>query len=125
MEHLKLDRKRSYGTVYGDPHVGFVQDGSSFRPDGTLLHAAADAYVETAPTLSAASLPLPMDAADHPVLPDCRPGEVSIQAEVPKAEPESFHSPSPARSEAVRRAWVERRERERAAPVDTGASTEA
>lgn len=30
----KLDRKRSYGTVYGDPNVGFVQDEKSFRHDG-------------------------------------------------------------------------------------------
>lgn len=33
----RLDRKRSYGTVYGDPNIGFVQDNKNFRVDGTLI----------------------------------------------------------------------------------------
>jgi hypothetical protein len=37
----KLDRKRSYGTVYGDPNVGFIQDGKSYRPDGSLYSPPA------------------------------------------------------------------------------------
>lgn len=32
----KLDRSRHYGTVYGDPNVGFFQDNRGFKHDGTL-----------------------------------------------------------------------------------------
>ncbi len=32
---LKLDRKRSYGTVYNHPGIGFFQDNKPFRHDGT------------------------------------------------------------------------------------------
>lgn len=42
----KLDRKRSYGTVYNDPNIGFVQDEKYFRHDGYL-------YVPPDPLLSA------------------------------------------------------------------------
>lgn len=35
-EKDKLDRSRSYGTVYGDPNCGFFQDGKPYRHDGTL-----------------------------------------------------------------------------------------
>ena len=35
-EKDKLDRARSFGTVYGDPNCGFFQDGKPFRHDGTL-----------------------------------------------------------------------------------------
>ena len=37
----KLDRKRPYGTVYGDPNFGFVQDEKYFRHDGTLYESQA------------------------------------------------------------------------------------
>lgn len=33
----KLDLKRSYSTVYGDPHVKYEQDGKEYRADGTLI----------------------------------------------------------------------------------------
>jgi len=36
----KLDKKRSYGIVTGDPNVRYVQDGHSYREDGTLYVAA-------------------------------------------------------------------------------------
>ena len=42
-EELKLDRKRSYGTVYNHSGIGFMQDNLPFRHDGTL-------YVEPAPS---------------------------------------------------------------------------
>jgi hypothetical protein len=45
MEHfmgLKLDKTRSYGTVYGHPNAAYEQDGKLFKPDGTE-------YVETLP----------------------------------------------------------------------------
>lgn len=31
----KLDRKRPFGTVYGHPGVGFMQDEKPFRHDGS------------------------------------------------------------------------------------------
>lgn len=42
----KLDRKRSYGTVYNDPNIGFVQDEKYYRHDGYL-------YVPPDPLLGA------------------------------------------------------------------------
>jgi hypothetical protein len=41
----RLDRKRSYGTVYNDPNIGFVQDEKYYRHDGYL-------YVPPDPLLS-------------------------------------------------------------------------
>lgn len=34
-EEGKLDRKRSFGVVYGDPNIGFMQDNKPFRHDGS------------------------------------------------------------------------------------------
>lgn len=34
-EDGKLDRKRSFGVVYGDPNIGFMQDNKPFRHDGS------------------------------------------------------------------------------------------
>lgn len=42
----KLDRKRSYGTVYGDPNIGFVQDERYYRHDGEL-YVPPDALLGT------------------------------------------------------------------------------
>lgn len=33
----KLDRKRSYGIVNGDPNIRFIQDGHSYGHDGMLF----------------------------------------------------------------------------------------
>lgn len=33
----KLDRKRPYGTVTGDPVIAFVQDNRKYRIDGSLI----------------------------------------------------------------------------------------
>lgn len=33
-EDGKLDRTRSFGVVYGDPNIGFMQDNKPFRHDG-------------------------------------------------------------------------------------------
>lgn len=102
-DEIKLNRAKSYGTVFGDPNIGFVQDGFSFRHDGTRLHAPAAAPVDVV----AAASPEPT---------------VSISSETDsEAEPEPLSPPNPARSEASRRAWVERRARE----VDPGASADA
>jgi hypothetical protein len=46
----RLDRKRSYGTVYNDPNIGFVQDEKYYRHDGYL-------YVPPDPLLSGLKMP--------------------------------------------------------------------
>ncbi len=46
----RLDRKRSYGTVYGDPNIGFMQDEKYYRHDGYL-------YVPPDPVLGALKVP--------------------------------------------------------------------
>ena len=33
---MKLDRKESYGTVYGHTEIAYEQAGHQFRPDGSL-----------------------------------------------------------------------------------------
>lgn len=37
LESTKLDRERPYGTVIGDPNVGYEQDGVNFAHDGKPL----------------------------------------------------------------------------------------
>lgn len=39
----KLDKKRSHGTIYGDPNIGYFQDGKHYRHDGTLYVSKAEA----------------------------------------------------------------------------------
>jgi len=36
-----LDRKRSFGVVYGDPNIGYMQDNKPFRHDGTRFEPPA------------------------------------------------------------------------------------
>ncbi len=57
-EVLKLDRKRSFGTVYNDPNIGFVQDERNFRPDGTLYLAPEPAVHGNIAKPSAAEIPV-------------------------------------------------------------------
>ncbi len=35
----KMDKKRSFGIVYGDPKIGYEQSGRFFRHDGTALQS--------------------------------------------------------------------------------------
>ncbi len=76
----KLDRKRSHGTVYGDPNVGYIQDEKYYRHDGTL-------YVPPAPAVPAAA-------------PEKPPEPINPISEERRA----------AQSEAMKRVWAERRE---------------
>ena len=48
-EQDKLDRSRHYGTVYGDPNVGFFQDERPYRHDGKPYVAAPPPSVPAAP----------------------------------------------------------------------------
>lgn len=36
MSDIELNRKRSFGVVYGDPEIGYEQDRNYFRHDGSL-----------------------------------------------------------------------------------------
>lgn len=37
MPDIKLNRRRSYGTVSGHPEIRYVQDGLNFGHDGSLI----------------------------------------------------------------------------------------
>jgi len=76
----KLDTKRSYGTVYGDPNIGFVQDNKYFKPDGTPYEPSV--------------APLAVKAEEKP-------------APEPEVAPDKRRA---AQSEAMKRIWAERRE---------------
>lgn len=51
----KLDKSKTFGTVFGDPHIGFEQGGRDFdhsgrlylRPDGTTPEKKEDLPRET------------------------------------------------------------------------------
>ena len=95
---MQLDRKRSYGVVYGDPQIGFMQDERAYRHDGTLHESSAAKLVETVtvpPVPTAESFPSAEQLAE-------------------KKKPE-VRAPDPARSEQMRQIWAERRAREAAA----------
>lgn len=76
-DDVKLDRKRSYGTVYGDPNIGFVQDNKNFRVDGTLLpEKPKDASPVAAP---AAAIPAVPTVEEIPTASDVNPVRSAAQ----------------------------------------------
>lgn len=102
-----LDRKRSYGTVYGDPQIGYEQDGRMFRHDGTA-HVFIPVKKPDVPAVpTAESFPTASQIADTPVLKAIE--TLSSQIKEMKSEPKG---PDPARSEAARKIWADRRARE-------------
>lgn len=106
----KLDRKRSYGTVYGDPSIGFIQDELPYRHDGTLHPSAAkDAAPSAEQFPTAASMPTANDA------PQVMRAIEALASQISELKPEGPKAPDPARSEKMRQIWVERRAREAAA----------
>ncbi len=116
METAKLDRKRSYGLVYGDPNIGFMQDELPYRHDGTLL-----------PPKEGPSPPAPPTAASFPTASDIPSPQVlqaieALSSQIKELKPDP-PKPDPARSEKMRQIWLERRAREAAAsePAPTGA----
>ncbi len=118
----KLDRKRSYGTVYGDPSVGFMQDELPYRHDGTL-HPSAAAKSEPAVTPAVPTVNDFPTAASIATTPpqlmqalEALSGQIKELKSEPKVEPPK--APDPARSEAMRKIWVERRAREAAASAN-------
>lgn len=58
MSDIKLDRKREFSLVYGDPHVRFVQDGHSYRADGTIFARAGEEPPIPPPGVSTPSTPV-------------------------------------------------------------------
>ncbi len=113
----KLDRKRSYGTVYGDPNIGFFQDELPYRHDGTLHPSALPAPPKDPAPPDAASFPSAASvptANDIPVLQALEALSSQIK-ELKPEPPEPAKTPDPARSELMRKIWVERRAREAAA----------
>lgn len=113
MQPQKLDRKRSYGTVYGDPNVGFIQDELPYRHDGTLQpNTAVSATPPPAATVpTAASFPT---ASEIPT-PEVIRALAELSSQIKELKPEALKPPDPARSEKMRQVWVERRAREAAA----------
>lgn len=109
-----LDRKRSFGTVYGHPSIGFEQDQRPYRHDGTL-------HVE--PEKPAASVEAP-PAQPAAVSPEVLKVLEGLSSQIKDLKPES-KAPDPARSEAARRIWAERRAREAEATNDSSSTEPA
>jgi hypothetical protein len=102
-----LNRKKSFGTVYGHPQIGYEQDGLMFKHDGALHVPEPDKpRVTSVPTVD--SLPGASQVGTAPEVLKAIEG-LSSQIKDLKTEPKS---PDPARSEAARRIWAERRARE-------------
>lgn len=115
---MELNRKKSFGTVYGDPRIGYEQDGFEFKHDGTL-HAPPNPPVVATPSVeqlpTAASVPT---AGDIPA-PQVMRALEQLSSQIKELTPEPPKPPDPARSEAMRKIWVERRAREAAAQGTT------
>jgi hypothetical protein len=101
MIELSLNRKKSYGTVYGHPQIGYEQEGQVFRHDGTV-------HIE--PPKPAATDVSTMTAVPAAITPDVLKAIEGISSQIKDLkEPKG---PDPARSEAARKIWAERRARE-------------
>lgn len=114
MNQDKLNRKASYGTVYGHPQIGYEQNGQQFKHDDTLYSPQPEGP-KAAPTLQAvptvAQLPSP----------DVLKAIEGLSSQIKTLnEPKG---PDPARSEKARKIWADRRAREAELPNET--STEA
>jgi len=100
----KLDHKRSYGTVYGHPQIGYAQDGQEFKHDGTL-------HIPEPEKPKAVLTPVTAEVASvAQVSPEVLKAIEGISSQLKDLkEPKG---PDPARSEAARKIWAERRARE-------------
>ena len=102
-----LDHKRSYGTVYGHPQIGYEQEGQQFKHDGTVW-TPEPPKPAVAPAASVDVIPAaPVTPATSPEVLKALEG-LSSQLKDLK-EPKG---PDPARSEAARKIWADRRARE-------------
>ena len=91
-----LNRKKPYGTVTGDPNVGFIQDGHSYRHDGTLF-----ARNGTEP---------PVVAQGQGTIPPSDP-DGTISVEDSELEEALERQRNKQRSDAMRRIWAARKEK--------------
>ncbi len=114
MNQDKLNRKASYGTVYGHPQIGYEQGGRQFKHDDTLCSFETE-VPKVAPTVPAvptvAQLPSP---------------EVLKAIEGLSSQIKTLNEPKgpdPVRSEKARKIWADRRARE--AELTNETSTEA
>lgn len=121
MSTILLNRKKSFGTVYGHTQIGYEQDGQMFRHDGTL-HAAEPEKpkgIVSPPTVDA--LPTVTQATNTPEVLKAIEG-LSSQIKDLKTEPKG---PDPARSEAARKIWADRRAREAGAAHESSTAEPA
>lgn len=104
---IALNRKRSFGTVYGHPQIGYVQDEQEFKHDGML-------HIPEADKPKSASMPPTVDAfptaAQVASAPEVLKAIEGISSQI--KELKDPKGPDPARSEAARKIWAERRARE-------------
>ena len=107
----QLDRKRSYGTVYGDPHVGFEQDGRMFRHDGMPHSPQVKSAIGPAITAQPPPPTLTVPATPAAVAPEVLKALEGISSQIKELKPD-LKGPDPARSEMARRVWADRRARE-------------
>ena len=66
----KLDRKRPFGTVYGHPGVGFMQDEKPYRHDGSAYVELLDANkknVEIPNVPKVGDIPTPEEVVERPL----------------------------------------------------------
>lgn len=83
-----LDRKRSFGVVYGDPNIGYMQDNKPFRHDGSPY--------------------LPASAAIPTVKPDQLVGMAKVEA-APQTTPANTLERPLTHSEKMKKVWEARR----------------
>jgi acyl-CoA thioesterase len=113
---MELNRKKPFGTVYGDPRIGYEQDGFEFKHDGTL-HAKAQPppVVPAAPSVDQFPTASSVATANDIPAPQVMQALEKLSSQIKELTPEPPKPPDPARSEKMRKIWVERRAREAAA----------
>lgn len=119
---LLLNRKKSFGTVYGDAQIGYEQDGLMFRHDGSL-HGKEPVVKAPDPAPTAEAFPT---AAQIPESPKVLSALEALSAQIKDLKPEvkpEMKGPDPARSEAARKIWLDRRAREAAAKGEIGGTS--
>jgi hypothetical protein len=97
----KLDRKRPYGTVSGDPNIGFIQDGHSYRHDGSLF--ARSGSEPPVPPQGYGTIP-PVDTVETATTP---PASTDV---IDGVEESLERQRNQQRSEAMKRIWAARKE---------------
>lgn len=117
MTQDKLNRKASYGTVYGHPQIGYEQNGQQFKHDDTLYSPAPEVPKAVPPAPTVDAIPT---AAQLPS-PDVLKAIEGLSSQIKNLnEPKG---PDPARSEKARKIWADRRARDAELAHETAAET--